>query len=72
MTRLVETEPLPHLRAWRRHVAVSRRELAQRAELDAATIRRIEDLGSPARPRTVRTLAGALGITPAALRQAPE
>jgi ribosome-binding protein aMBF1 (putative translation factor) len=69
--RVVEDEQLPHLNAWRRHQALSRRELAARAELDPTTIKRIEDLATPARPRTVRALADGLGITPADLRRSP-
>jgi DNA-binding XRE family transcriptional regulator len=68
--RLIEDEPLPHLRAWRRHQSYSQRELAARAGLDASTLHRLE-LGSPARPSTLRVLAQALGISPSQLRRQP-
>jgi transcriptional regulator with XRE-family HTH domain len=65
-----ENERLPHLLDWRRHLAFSQREVATRASLDPATLRRLED-GHPARPRTIRMLAQALGLTPAELRRPP-
>jgi ribosome-binding protein aMBF1 (putative translation factor) len=70
-TRLVEDELLPHLPEWRRHFALSRRELAVRAELDETTIKRLEDAGTLARPKTVRLLAHGLGISPDELRRSP-
>jgi Helix-turn-helix domain len=63
-------ERLPHLRAWRRHLAFSQREVARGAALDPATVRRLEE-GRPARPRTVRMVAQALGLSPAELRRPP-
>jgi transcriptional regulator with XRE-family HTH domain len=65
-----EDEPLPYLQSWRRHLAFSQREVAARASLDPATVRRLEE-GRPARPKTVRLLAQALGVTPAELRRPP-
>jgi transcriptional regulator with XRE-family HTH domain len=69
--RVIEDEPLPYLRAWRRHLAWSQRELAAEAGLDPATVQRLEVLGTAARPHTIRMLAGSLGITPADLRRQP-
>jgi hypothetical protein len=69
--RLLEDEPLPYLGAWRRHLSWSQRALAASAHLDASTLHRLELLGSPARPSTVRALASALGITPSELRRQP-
>jgi hypothetical protein len=65
-----EDEPLPHLRAWRRHLAFSRNEVADRAGLDAATVQRVEQ-AARARPRAVRVLAEALGLSPSPLRRSP-
>jgi alkylhydroperoxidase family enzyme len=64
-------ERLPHLRAWREYQSFGLREVARMADLNQATLYNIEVLGRPAQPRTVRTLAKALGITVQQLRQAP-
>lgn len=64
-------EPLPYLRAWRIHQSYGLRELARDAGLNQATLHRIEVLGTPAQPKTVRALAKALGITVQQIRQAP-
>jgi transcriptional regulator with XRE-family HTH domain len=69
--RALDDEPLPNLRAWRHHQSYSLRELAKLAELNRATLQRLELLGTPARPRTVRVLARALGISPSELRRQP-
>lgn len=67
----VRVEQLPHLRAWRERQSYGLRELAREAGLNQATLYRLEVLGTPAQPRTVRVLARALGITVQQLRQAP-
>jgi transcriptional regulator with XRE-family HTH domain len=69
--RAVDDERLPHLRAWRRRQSFSLRETAAAAGLNRATIIRLEARGTPARPKTVRVLAHALGITPSELRRKP-
>src|SRR5437660_7835078 len=66
----VPVERLPHLRAWRERQSYGLRELAREAGLNQGTLYRLELLGTPAQPRTVRTLARVLGITVQQLRQA--
>jgi transcriptional regulator with XRE-family HTH domain len=67
--RTVLVERIP-LRAWRDRLALSQRELAERAGMSPTTIARIE-LGGPVRPTTRQKLAAALGITPAELLDGP-
>jgi DNA-binding phage protein len=56
---------------WRERQSFGLRELAREAGLNQATLYRLEVLGTPAQPKTVRALARALGITVQQLRQAP-
>ncbi len=44
--------------------ALSQRELAARAKLSVTTVNRIETMQRRPMPKTVRKLAGALGVTP--------
>ena len=52
------------LRKFRELRALSQRELAARAKLSVTTINRIETGQRKPIPRTVRKLAGALGVSP--------
>jgi lambda repressor-like predicted transcriptional regulator len=62
---------LCRIRAWRHHQSFSLRDLAALAELNKTTLHRLEVLGTPARPSTVRILARALGISPSEQRRQP-
>lgn len=63
--------PLPHLAAWRRYVALTQSELAERADVSRPTITRAER-GEPVSLPNVRAIAEALGITVQKLYRAPE
>lgn len=67
-TPLATTEmlTLPKLRAVRDRYPLSQEALAARSGVNRVTISRLE-MGHPARPETVRRLADALGVQPAAL-----
>lgn len=58
---------LPQLRHYRDRRALTQLELAEAAGLTPATISRLEHQHKTAWPKTVRTLARVLGVTPAAL-----
>lgn len=63
---------LPYAKAWRECRWLTQEELEQQSGVKVATIRRVEH-GENASLRTVRKLAGALGIAPEQLRdEAPE
>lgn len=53
-----------NLRRLREQRALSQRELAAQARLSVTTVNRIETGQSKPMPRTVRKLAGALGVEP--------
>ena len=55
------------VRAAREEAFLSKRELAQLAELDRNTIGRIEGGVTEVYPRTIRKIAGALSVEPASL-----
>jgi DNA-binding Xre family transcriptional regulator len=57
---------LPMLRIVRVKAGLSMRDLAAAAEVALDTVNRLEH-GEPARPRTIRKLAAALGVAPADL-----
>lgn len=61
---------LPHLAAWRKYVALTQNELAQRADVSRATITRAER-GEPVSLPNVRAIAKALDITVQQLYRAP-
>jgi transcriptional regulator with XRE-family HTH domain len=61
--------PLPALRVLRRSMAMSQRRLADRAAVSPNTVRLLEGGRRGAPPTTVRKLAQALGVAPAALAQ---
>lgn len=62
---------LAHLAAWRRYVALTQKELAERAHVSRPTIARAES-GEPVSLPNVRAIARALGITVQQLYQAPD
>jgi transcriptional regulator with XRE-family HTH domain len=64
--------PVPHLRAWRQHVGMTRQALAARAGLTESTLAKLE-LGTTqgARQETVDKLARALRIRRAELLAGP-
>ena len=62
---------LPHLLAWRSHSMLSITELSERAGVGRDTIINLEHGRTQANPRTVRALAGALGISPRQLVDGP-
>jgi transcriptional regulator with XRE-family HTH domain len=51
----------------RERAFLSKRELAERAELDRSTIGRIEEGVTEVYPRTIRKIAEALSVDPASL-----
>jgi transcriptional regulator with XRE-family HTH domain len=59
--------PLPGLRPARQRLALTQRELASRAGMGQGTVCKLESLQRGAYPKTLRTLAVALGVTPADL-----
>jgi len=61
---------VPSLRYWRAQAALRQLDLAQRAGVHAASVRRGEN-GQPLQLATVRQLAEALGVTPAQLQAPP-
>jgi transcriptional regulator with XRE-family HTH domain len=63
--------PLPALRAARRSMALSQRQLAEMAGVSANTVRLLEGGRRGAYPSTLRKLASALGVTPADLIRGP-
>jgi transcriptional regulator with XRE-family HTH domain len=63
--------PLPALRAARRSIAASQRQLAEMAGVSANTVRLLEGGRRGAYPGTVRKLASALGVTPVELVRGP-
>jgi DNA-binding XRE family transcriptional regulator len=63
--------PAPSLQAWRIKVGLTQLELAERAGVRRATITRIET-GGPARIKTVRALATAMGCSIDDLRHQPD
>ena len=66
--------PLPHLRELRQSRGLSQRELGQLARVSSGTVYRLENELRGAYPGTIRKLAVALDVTPAALvdRKDPE
>jgi transcriptional regulator with XRE-family HTH domain len=58
---------LPYLRAVRHSKGLSQRELAELAKVSTGTVYRVENGVRGAYPGTVRKLATALGVAPAAL-----
>lgn len=61
-----KTYPLPRVAEWRERRLLSQQELADAVKMARSTIARLE-VGEPARPSTVRKLAAALSVEPAAL-----
>jgi transcriptional regulator with XRE-family HTH domain len=59
--------PLPYLRAWRLQKVLTQDQLAEKAEVGAATVPRAES-GKPVNAITAARLAKALGITLTELR----
>jgi transcriptional regulator with XRE-family HTH domain len=59
--------PLPRLRAVRIARLLTQQELARAAGVGFTTVNRLERGDTPAELRTVRKLAAALGVAPAAL-----
>ncbi len=59
--------PLPGLRPARQRLGLTQRELASRAGMGQGTICKLESLQRGAYPKTLRKLAGALGVSPADL-----
>ena len=55
------------VRTARERAFLSKRELAQRADLDRSTIGRIEDDVTEVYPRTIRKIAEALSVDPTSL-----
>lgn len=55
------------VRAARERAFLSKRELAESADLDRSTVGRIEDGVTEVYPRTIRKIAQALGVDPASL-----
>jgi transcriptional regulator with XRE-family HTH domain len=68
---VVRGTPLPRLRAVRIARLLTQQELARAAGVGFTTINRLERGAAPAELRTVRKLAAALGVEPAALGVAP-
>lgn len=62
---------VPKLKEWRQRRLLTQRELAEAAELTAATVNRLERGVHTARISTVRRLATALKIDPADLFESP-
>lgn len=58
---------LPELQNWRDRRAMTQEELAAEAGVADATVSRLETARYAARPKTVKALAAALGVTPAQL-----
>lgn len=63
--------PLPALRSARRNKALSQRELAESAGVSPNTVGLLEAGRRGAYPSTLRKLAAALGVAPAALALRP-
>ena len=59
--------PLPHLRELRQSRGLSQRDLGKLARVSSGTVYRLENELRGAYPGTVRKLASALDVTPAAL-----
>jgi transcriptional regulator with XRE-family HTH domain len=59
--------PLPSLRLARQRLGLTQRQLASRAGMGQGTITKLERLERGAYPKTLRKLAGALGVSPADL-----
>jgi transcriptional regulator with XRE-family HTH domain len=59
--------PLPSLRLARQRLGLTQRQLASRAGMGQGTITKLERLERVAYPKTLRKLAGALGVSPADL-----
>ena len=55
------------VRTAREQAFLSKRELAERADLDRSTIGRIEDGVTEVYPRTIRKIAEALSVDPSSL-----
>jgi transcriptional regulator with XRE-family HTH domain len=55
------------VRTARERAFLSKRELAERADLDRSTIGRIEDGVTEVYPRTIRKIAEALSVDPTSL-----
>jgi transcriptional regulator with XRE-family HTH domain len=68
---VVRGTPLPRLRAVRIARLLTQQELARAAGVGFTTVNRLERGARPAELRTVRKLAAALGVAPAALGVAP-
>lgn len=66
MARRPQGKKLPNLAPLRERQALSQKELAERAAIGRSTVARIEN-GASARWVTIRVLATALGVEPAAL-----
>src|SRR4051812_26414213 len=62
---------VPGLKAARLRKAMTQAELAKAAGVAAGTLARLET-GAPAAPSSIRKLAAALGVEPAALMEGPE
>ena len=62
--------PLPGLGAHRRQRGLTQRQLGELAGVAHTTVQRLESLKRGAYPRTVRKLAGALGVAPEELLRA--
>jgi transcriptional regulator with XRE-family HTH domain len=61
---LLTVPKLPQLRRLRNETALSQEELAKRSGVSRATIADLEAGKRGAQPRTLRKLAGALGVEP--------
>ena len=68
---MVRGTPLPRLRAVRIARLLTQRELAAASGVSFTTVNRLERGDVPAELRTVRKLATALGVEPAALGVEP-
>lgn len=64
------TAPTPSLLYWRMQKGLIQVQLAQRADVDRATIQRLE-AGGEARLSTITKLAAVLDVTPAQLQAQP-
>jgi predicted transcriptional regulator len=64
------TAPTPSLLHWRMQKGLIQVQLAQRADVDRATIQRLE-AGGEARLSTITKLAAVLDVTPAQLQAQP-
>lgn len=62
----------PRLREWRERATLSQEELKERSGISRATIADLEAGNRGAQPRTIRSLAAALGVEPADLYGDPD